>query len=242
MAKSLKFIILIFLSVNLQVQAQPVIYSVQAHQDDWQLFMSSKIIGDLNTGSKAVFITLTAGDQGCGTCAFGGGGPYHLSRERGSVYSSKFAADLSTGTAPTDVPVVTTVTVNAKTLRKYVYKNTVNYFFNLPDGGGSGAGSSETGNQSLQRLKLNQITAMNVVGYTTSPSTNGPAAFTYTWAQLVATINAIIIAEKITGQQAWIYSASLDAAYNPGDHSDHLYSSIAAREGSGCYYALGWYD
>lgn len=229
MAKSLKFIILIFLSVNLQ--AQPVIYSVQAHQDDWQLFMSSKIIGDLNTGSKAVFITLTAGDQGCGTCQFGGGGPYYLSRERGSVYSSKFAADLSTGTTPTGVPVATTVTVNGKTLTKYLYKNTVNYFFNLPDGGGTGAGSGLTGNQSLQRLKNSPFQAMNVVGHTTSPATSGPPAFTYTtWAQLVATINAIIIAEKITGQQAWIYSASLDAAYNPGDHSDHLYSSIAARE------------
>ena len=127
------------------------------------------------------------------------------------------------------VPTALTVTVNGHSLIKYIYKNTVNYFFGLPDGG-SGAGFGPTGLQSLQRLKSGAITAMNVVGYTTSPPTSGPAAFTYTWAQLVATINAIIIAEKITGQQAWIYSASLDAVYNPGDHSDHLHSSIAARE------------
>ncbi len=230
MAKNLKFIILIFLSVNLQVQAQPVIYSVQAHQDDWQLFMSSKIIGDLNDGSKAVFITLTAGDASCGNCSYSPIGPYYLGRETGSVYSSKFAADLTTGTASLDVPVATTVTVNGKTLTKYIYKNTVNYFFNFPDGNGNGSGFSTTGFQSLQRLKSGAITAMNVIGHTTSPPSSGPPAFTYTWCQLLATIKQIINLEKIAGQQGWIYSASLDAVFNPNDHSDHIYSSTAARE------------
>src|SRR4051812_19460524 len=120
-------LITIILCFNLQARAQTftkVSFSIQAHQDDWQLFWSSRVITDMSvSGTKMVFITITAGDASSGTAAYGGGGPFYLSRETGSVYSSKFAADLTTGTAPTDLPVATTVTVNSHTITKYVYKN-----------------------------------------------------------------------------------------------------------------------
>lgn len=224
MVKRLLLILLITLFVKLQVQSQPVIYSIQAHQDDWQLFMSSKIITDLYAGSKVVFITLTAGDGGCGFC------DYTPAREIGSVYSAKFAVDLTnTATPPADVPVASIVNINSHNIKKYVYKNSVNYFLRLPDGSLNGSGFPGTGNQSLQRLKNNNI-----------PMTAVDNSATYTtWANLTTTIKAIINAEKITGRQGWIYSASLNTTnnsnppnptYNFNDHSDHLYTATAARD------------
>jgi hypothetical protein len=43
------------------VKAQQVSFYVQAHEDDWQLFMSKNAIEDIGY-AKVVFITLTAGD------------------------------------------------------------------------------------------------------------------------------------------------------------------------------------
>ena len=64
MVKCLQLILFIplFFSLTSQAQFTSVSYSIQAHQDDWQLFMGSKIMADLNvSGRKVVFITLTAG-------------------------------------------------------------------------------------------------------------------------------------------------------------------------------------
>ena len=80
MTRRLLLIVFIALSVNLRAQTS-VTFSVQAHQDDWQLFMSSKIVADLNLGAKVVFITLTAGDASVGSGSYGPGGvPFYLSR------------------------------------------------------------------------------------------------------------------------------------------------------------------
>ena len=181
---------------------------------------------------KMVFITLTAGDGSVGAGSYGSSGvPFYLSRELGAVYSCKYAADLTTGTAPLDAPTVSMVTINGKSIAKYIYKNTVNYFFRLPDGNGDGSGFNNNGNQSLQKLKLGTITAINAVGNTTSPPTNGPSALTYTWSELIATIRLIINNEKVSGTQSWIHTASTNTStYNINDHSDHIYSSIAVQD------------
>lgn len=218
MLKKLQIVIAALLLCTLNTNSQ-VIYSVQAHQDDWQLFMASRIVTDLTGGApKVVFVTLTAGDQGCSGCN------YYLDRERGATYSSKFLADQTLGGTPQDLPSSQTVTVNGKTLIKYTYRNTVNYFFRLPDGNTNGAGYGSTGNQSLQRLNMGIIPTMSVLGHTSAEP-----SYTYTWASLVTTIQTIFNNEKITGQQAWLHSTSLNAGYNPGDHSDHRYSATAAQ-------------
>ena len=248
MARRLLFILFTFFCCS--IKAQTVHFSIQAHADDWQLFMSSRIISDMTVANtKMVFITLTGGDGSAGAGSYGTSGiPFYLSRENGSVYSSKFAADLTTGSAPLDNPTVSAVTitttspVGSHTVWKYTYKNTVNYFLRLPDGNGAGEGFSANHLQSLQKLKSGAITAINVVGNTSNNPLSGPPLLTYTWSQLTATIRKIINDEKVTGTQSWIHAAhtitGAQTAYNTNDHSDHRYSSLAGQEAVAS--GMGW--
>ncbi len=226
MSKRLLFIFFTFLSVNLQAQTS-VTFSVQAHADDWQLFMSTKLVADLNVGAKVVFITLTAGDASVGSGSYGPSGvPFYLSRENGSVYSAKYLADLTSLTAPQVNPTATTVVVNGHTITKYIYKGIVNYFLRLPDGNANGSGFGSTGNVSLEKFRAGTISNLAALGDVAATYTN--------WADLTNTVKQIILVEKVTGVPAWIYGAHTingsNSAYNPGDHSDHRYSSMAAQD------------
>jgi len=237
MIKWLRLVILI-LCLNLQAKAQPftsVNFSIQAHPDDWQLFWSSRIIADMSiANSKMVFITLTAGDASSGTVDYSGAGAFYLSREIGSMYSARFAADLATNTAPLDAPVASTVTVNGNLITKYVYKNTVNYFLRLPDGDVGGAGFAINNNQSMYKLRNGslipavnpQISAMNVIGNTVG---GAPANLTYSWSELVATVRQIINDERVPGTQSWIHTPHELTSYNINDHSDHIHAAYVAQ-------------
>ncbi len=226
MTRRLLLIVFVALSVNLQAQTS-VTFSFQAHADDWQLFMSSKIVADLNAGAKAVFITLTAGDASVGNGSYGPGGvPFYLSRENGSMYATKYLSDITSGSTPLTPPTVTTATVNGHNIAKYTYKGIVNYFFRLPDGNGDGSGFPSTGSVSLQKFRNGMIPSMTALG---------DIAATYnSWSDLTNTIKQIINNEKVTGVPAWIYAAHTingsNSAYNPGDHSDHRYTSMAAQD------------
>ncbi|HMJ47236.1 MAG TPA: T9SS type A sorting domain-containing protein [Ferruginibacter sp.] len=236
--KKIFLLILIFATVS-RIHAQSnVSFSVVADADDWQLFMTHKIMADLTFGSggKAVFITLTAGDEGNGS---GGSGaiPYYLARERGSVGSSKFLSEITNPQYPHSLPVPTAqpVLVNGKTLTKYVYAGPgggageiVNYFLRLRDGGPTGAGLP-AGSPSLMKLKLGTIPSMTSVD----------GVNTYTWAQLLNTIRHIIFIEKGSATQVWLNAADLDPVTNPGDHSDHFYSSTAAQEAVSAFSWVG---
>ena len=218
--KQATLLILIF-SISMSISAQTeVSFSFQAHQDDWQLFMSSKIVSDLNSGGKVVFVTLTAGDASCGSCTYGSTIPFYVAREIGSVRSAKFAADLA-GAVPLAMPDSFRVTINGHSIVKYVYKNTVNYFLRLPDGNGDGSGFNNTGNVSLQKLKLGMISSIS--------SVEGATSYT-SWTDLTNTLKEIFNLEKGSDPQVWLNTASLDPVTNPGDHSDHTYTSIAAQD------------
>lgn len=227
--KRIFILILIFVaSYNVQAQLQ-VTYYIAGDADDWQLFMSHKLIGELDAGGKTVIITFTAGDEGNGLSTFNGAPtPYYLAKERGSVYSSKFVADFMNMPYPLtySVPTAQNVNINGKTIVKYFYGNAngvgsvVNYFLRLPDGGPTGAGFPATGNKSLKKLKdgvIPNITSIDL-------------ANTYTWTELVNTVYAIIFAEKGSDPQVWINAANLNSVTNPNDYSDHTYSSTAAQE------------
>ncbi len=229
MKKILLPILILMVAAQARAQVQ-VTFSILGDQDDWQLFMSRKIITDLSAGSggKAVFITFTAGDEGLGN---GGSGaiPYYLAKEQGAVYSSKFASDISLSPIYPNtyaVPTVQNVVLNGKTLVKYVYGNAsgngmvVNYFLRLPDGGQTGTGYAGTGNVSLKKLKDGNISSITSVD----------GVNTYTWSSLVNIVRYIIFAEKGNDTQVWMNTSSLNNTTNPNDHSDHHYSSTAAQE------------
>lgn len=230
-----KIIYLLLLATSEFVYCQQeVSFSIQAHQDDWQLFMASNITNDISSGAKIVFITFTAGDAGIGN---GGSGliPYYKARENGSVYSSKFAQDIFFS-HPQPLPIQSNLAqisyINSSNstishnIAKYIYKNCVNYFLRLPDGNSNGSGFSLTGSKSLQKLKQNQISSISSIdGLTTY---NG-------WNDLTLTIKQIILNESGSDNQVWINAPSISTNsfslnYNPNDHSDHKYSSIAARD------------
>ena len=238
----MKKIILLILSVSIanSLIAQGVTYYVQAKQDDWQLFMSKKITADLSNDNKIVLITLTAGDAGNGSGTFGGAAAaFYASKERGALYSTKLVGDMINAPIPPfnntyPLPNVQTVSINGKNLTKYYFGNPsgpgaiVNYFFRLPDGGPAGAGYAGTGNKSLKKLKEGSIANITSVD----------GANTYTWAELLSTIVAIVYAEKGSATQTWLNTSSLNTASYP-DISDHVYSSMAAQEAIAGHYAVG---
>lgn len=232
MKRIVLFIVLFISAANVRSQLNVNFY-ITGDSDDWQLFMSDNMITNLDVGYKSVIITLTAGDEGNGATTFNGSAiPFYLAKERGSVYSSKFVADLNNRHVPAfpaltyPVPSVTTTNINGKSIAKYIYGNplgvgaTVNYFLRLPDGGASGDGFPATGNKSLKKLKLGTIPNITSVDGTT----------TYTWNELLTTIYSIINTERATDPQVWINCANLSTVTNPNDYPDHFYSSTAAQE------------
>jgi hypothetical protein len=236
--KKAYFLLLLVIACLANVKAQqPINFSVQADADDWQLYMSSRIMTDLNNNNKVVFITLTAGDEGNGVATFNGSGiPYYVAREKGGVYSAKFACDISVNGAVCtidSIPGVQTVSINSHSLAKYVYKNTVSYFLRLPDGGADGNGFAATGYKSLKKLKNNTITSIaSVDGVNTY---NG-------WTDIVATISAIINTEKGTLLTTWLHTGSTDALFNPNDYSDHIYAATAAKDATVSSLWVGYID
>jgi hypothetical protein len=227
MKRLLQLLLLLILSFNLQAQQQ-VSYAVQAHQDDWQLFMGIKVAGDLSSGGKVVFITTTAGDGGNGSGGYLSPVPYYIARERGAIYSSKYVSDLMGGTI-SDTPSLTRVTINGHSIVKYSYNgnSVVNYFLRLPDGNSNGAGYTLTSFKSLKKLFIGAIPNISSVdGITTYTS----------WTDLITTIKMIMMAEKGTDNQVWVHTASLDststtpALNNSNDHSDHYYTSKAVQD------------
>lgn len=231
--KRIVLLIAFIISVSVVKAQLHVNYYVTGDADDWQLFMSQNLITDLDVGRKAVIITLTAGDGGNGATTFNGSSvPYYIAKELGSVYTSKFVADLNNRFVPAfpaltyPVPTITTANINGKSIAKYVYGNpsgvgsTVNYFLRLPDGGSSGDGFPGTGNKSLKKLKNGSIANITSVDGVT----------TYTWNELLTTIYSIINLERATDPQVWVNCASLNPVTNPNDYPDHFYSSTAAQE------------
>lgn len=189
---------------------ESVAFYIVAHQDDWQLFMAKNAYADVtNPKQKTVFITLTAGDAGLGN---GGTGliPYYQARDNGSRLSIKFLADIAS--VPDRSESTQYVYANTHRIFQVQYKHTKSYYLRLPEGNGDGAGFVKTNNQSLKRLRegtLPKITAVD-----SSASYQG-------WADLVQTIQRIVVAESAGYSYVTLNVPETDDKLNPGDHSDH---------------------
>jgi len=198
---------------------QRVSFYFSAHEDDWQLFMNPSAFRDVLDGIKTVFVHVTAGDAGLGTKNGGRKHPYYLAREHGAESAIIFMADAEED-APGEKSVSTTV-LNGHPIRRVSYRNTVAYFLRLPDGGTEGQGYADTGYQSLDRLKEEELETMTAIDDTT----------TYEgWQDLVVTLRALIDRERAQAPSVDLHVPDLDPAINPNDHPDHVMTAHAARE------------
>jgi hypothetical protein len=205
-----------------------------AHQDDWQLFMNPSAFEDVAGGAaKTVFVHVTAGDAGLGTGTGGRQRPYYLARENGAASAIRFMAKADT--APLRETAAHT-TFNGHSVYRTSYGSTVSYFLRLPDGHPSGAGYGGTGWQSLRRLGEGQIGTLAAV--------DRSAAYRG-WADLVATVRAIMTFERDGARLMQINVADPDPRHNPGDHSDHLMTSQLALDAAadlGCVRRVYYVD
>jgi hypothetical protein len=214
-------------------QAQIVSFYTAAHQDDWQLFMSSKTMFDRDNQHKLVFITLTAGDAGLG---MGGKGtiPYYTSRENGAILSAKFLADIN---MPASVGKGDWVNINDHKIYRYTYANTINYFLRLPDGNPNGTGYEPTGRQSLQLTYDAQKTG----GIKKIMAVDNSAAYS-DLQDLVKTIHTIFNIEMKGHRKAYLHVTDTDTSINVRDHSDHLYASKIFMEAASHIPSLAIYS
>ncbi len=223
--KRLISFLLSFFFVFLIARADGVSFCVQAHEDDWQLFNSKNIINDISRDTKIVFITVTAGN--IGQKGDENQEIYYIYREKASVFSSKFVADLfgkpEVLSSPefVEVSYVNNGVETKHQIKKYVYKNTVNYFLRLPDGNRDGKGFAETNGESLMKLRRGDIHSITAVD--NSAHYNG-------WDDLVRTIGQIVKTESANHEHAWMYLDSTDPKYNSQSHKDHNGASEAALD------------
>jgi len=201
-----------------------------AHPDDWQLFMNPFAFLDVaDTATKVVFVHMTSGDAGLGTGTGGRKHPLYLAREHGAELAIRFMADANG--APKD-KIESVIAVNGHSIRRIGYKNTVNYVLRLPDGNPAGSGYPETGNQSLQRLANGDIDTCTAI--------DGSAAH-HGWADLVATLCAIVDVEGARCAAIDLHIPEPDPVINPGDHADHLATARAALDAAGWRTSARWH-
>lgn len=192
-----------------------------AHEDDWQLFMNPEAYHAMDEPQeKAVIIHVTAGDAGAGV----GGEPvaYYLAREEGALRAVRFmanAADPSRGQG--GAPVSTRVNRNGHDVLRYAYANVAIYFLRIPDGNIVEGTVFTPHPQSLTKLRAGEVPATEAIDKSTR----------YVgWHDLVATLNAIVEAEKVQGSGLALHIAELDETLNKGDHPDHRATAFAMED------------
>lgn len=205
-----------------------------AHQDDWQLFMNPSAFKDVASGTtKTVFIHVTAGDAGLGVGAAGRKHPFYLARDNGAEAAVRFMVDADRQPSTKSAG---HVRIHGHEIYRVAYRNTVSYFFRVPDGNPLGEGYFDTGFQSLKRLANGDIPTMTAV--------DGSAIYRG-WDDLVATMRAIVDAERADAPDVQINVADRDGRINPRDHSDHVMtakSALDAVAGLGCARRVHYVD
>ena len=186
---------------------------VSAHADDFVLFMNP-YRDVVASDTKAVFVFVTAGDAGLGKGPKSA--PYYLARENGALRAIRFMADAEASADAT--PRTGWVSLAGHNIQRWSHRNTVAYFLRLPDGAVEGVGYPIHSNASLMKLKTGEITSIRAVDGST----------TYRgWNDLVKTLAEIVRTQSSGSPNVWVDTHEIDAAANPGDHSDHLATGLA---------------
>ena len=214
--KTLLVIYLMSIHCMCELVAQNLSVFVSPHPDDWQLFMNPNAYKQLSSSDqKVIFLHVTAGDAGLGS-----GNPYYLSREEGSIRAIRFMTYTLSGEYGSPMT-STIVNVNGHSILKKSHNNAVAYFLRLPDGNVNGAGYAIHNYQSLKRLYKGLVTTISAIdGSTTYNSLN----------DLETTLLQIIQLESTASGNIQFNLADTVISINPGDHTDHIYSSTILQE------------
>jgi hypothetical protein len=171
-------------------------FYVTAHEDDWELFRGQQAYNDLVTPTKkVVFIYMTAGDAGQTN-------GWWEAREQGALAALR-------DTLPVAPMTISIASFNDHPVLRYACRNSVSYFFRLPDGNTDGNGFPAYHNQSLSQLRDSGKPITAVDGSTTYNS----------WRDLWQTLKAAIDFE-VTDVQSQFTPLVNAADYNSIDMSD----------------------
>jgi titin len=209
-------------AVNQSGTPFPVEFFVQAHQDDWQLFLGDRAALAVPTAGKIVFVYTTAGDAGAPISQ-----GYWQARER----AAQASIDSMTAAGVWSCAIQT---VNAHPIQRCVKGSVVSYYMRLPDGNGEGQGYPPV-NGSLMRLRSGAVATLRAVDLST----------TYTsWTDLVNTFRAIASFEQgsFTDPTVAMHAPEYQLEQNEGDHSDHRTTGELVRAASvGRPWNFFWY-
>lgn len=200
------------------MQQQPtagVSIYVAAHADDFQLFMQPGFYADLlNPHRSVVCLLTTAGDAGKDTA-------YWKAREEGLKSSIRFCL------APRHTLVQTTGhrTCQRHLVPFWTLNGCTVYFLRLPDGNLDGTGFASQNNQSLQRLRIGQISTITAV--------DGSATYAG-WMDVCETLHQLIRQESAGNKNTLLHYLSPDTDANPDDHADHRATGLALQAITGC--------
>jgi hypothetical protein len=181
---------------------------VVAHEDDWQLFMGDELLARLRPGHRAVFVYLTAGDDGRDSL-------YWHTRERAALNSTWMAIGLNSRDHPTDC---TLVHVLQHPITECDVGQTRSYFLRLPDGKRDGRGFATNHYQSLRKLQAGRIMTLDAIDGSTSYRG---------WKDLRNTVSALVTEDSTS---LVLHAMDPSVARNPHDHFDHRMAGILAGE------------
>lgn len=188
--------------------APPTDVVIIAHQDDWQLFMGDILAKRIRSGNRAIFVYLTAGDDGRDSL-------YWRARERAALESTRLAVGLDAGSS---APGCKVIQVLQHPITRCDIGQTRSYFLRLPDGKRNGHGFATSHYQSLRKLRGGSITALDAL--------DGSTVY-LGWADLRNTVSELVPNDSTT-----IILDTMDPsiARNPHDHFDHRLAGILATE------------
>ena len=184
---------------------------VVAHQDDWQLFMGDVVAKRIRAGDSAIFIYLTAGDDGRDSL-------YWQTRERAALQSTRVA--IGPDAADSGAVRCSTMEISAHTIQKCVIANTESYFMRLPDGKRNGLGFARHEYQSLRRLRGRKIGTIAAV--------DGSATY-HGWQDLMATVSNVIGLGSASTEIV-VHANDPSVAANPHDHFDHRMAGLLVND------------
>ena len=202
----------IIICMNLS-HAQNLDVYVSAHPDDWQLFMNPNAFESLQKDdTKVMFLHTTAGDAGQGM-----NNNYTLAREEGSFRAIRFLVNAKNGRTDSRLEIQQQpLEINGHKIRRFDYDNAIVIFMRLPDGNYYGPGYDTTGNSSLFKFYTEQIPSFTTVDSSATYSSKK---------DLVVTLTKLLKQEVADSGEIQINIADTDSIINPGDHSDHRFTS-----------------